>query len=564
MTSSDTRDERTRLLQIIKQAFLYSGDIESSPLTLEYNHIMERRVKEGKRFDPFKYFPPEIWALLLEYTIWDDPKYALCLCLVSMEWCHSITSMPHLWARIHLTSDTDLEVIEAMIFLSSESPLSVLIELPLVDPKTKRLLFQVKNSVMRLRVTNLDNGINIWKGLAECLQELQLLPNLEEIFTEASGLGTFPTLELDDIMKIAPRLQRIHQYSGPVLFESQKCLNVPSISRLHSLGLTLKRDSDILHILQQCQMLDTLQLDGFRKDSSEEEPIDLGTVPQIRLERLQLNLKGTFTSVNLSLINATSFTLVSLEVELEDNSMVLLVENQMYIPNLRFLKLDWKMEKDITIATRVSSPELPSLQELNFNFSSSLEKYEIVRPLIFFEWANKVVEKLPSTKIVSIKPNVLLASDLLSFLGDLSEVTYLSIQCPIEGLHKQVRRNFRTLKHLDVYDSAILPLLKAPNLVTLRLKNPEPKLFWPIDSVTPLSIGKKSHETYNFPRLESISSYTLTSPHSAVFLSFSHLTRIDLTSWQELTDPWGTPINRLLETLFFFPKSCPSLEYIST
>ncbi|CAG8516157.1 5636_t:CDS:2 [Acaulospora colombiana] len=556
--------ERARLLQMISSIHgpLDNEDSRSSLLIQEYNQLMEMRSRQKKRLDPYKFFPPEIWTLILEYVVGDDSKNAFDLCLVSTEWCQFITSIPCLWTYIQFTFDADLDALETMLHLSSQTSLSVVLEIPLVGSKMKELVFQARDAMKDLHVRS-ASYVTVWEDLAELLQILRILPNLETMTMEMVAYDVSQLL-LGDIMEALPNLRGIHRYGGPAIFECQGYLDMPKLSNLRSVGLQLDRHNDILSILQQSEMLGRLTLCSDNENSSEEESFDIDIFPQMRLEHLELRLKGRLANAVPGLITAAYSTLVSLEVRIEDSSMVLLVENQIDVPNLLFLSLYWVMDRDTPNTARVLPPKFPSLRRLNFDYNFTYQLDETARPLLFFQWARGAMQKVHTIDIDSPWETSLLASDVLEFLGNCPRLTHLTVGVPIEVGRYDTKRYFQNLESLNLGDSELLPFIKSPDLLELSIMFPEPEVLWPSDSKSPFDIGKDSLEIYNFPNLESVSAYTLSLAHSSLFLSFKCLKKIFLTSEQVMEGIWDIPIDRLLSTLIVFPDSCPNLESISS
>jgi hypothetical protein len=569
-----TDPERTRLLRLLESRYgnSFQQNLQRCAIIQEYNRLIERRAEERKRFDPLVHFPTEMWTKIVEYVIEENSEASMTLCLVSEQWCRGITSIPSLWTRICLRHDADLEIAEACLFLSSHYPLSIIVQLPIVDPKMKEFLLRARDNIKHLEVIGPEytyvEEILTTNHLGSFLQEVEGLPNLKTISADATSICSYTPTSIGKIFELAPKLQELRHIKQPIVVDLSRCIDALSLSRICSLRLVFNRHYDILGVLQQAQALKYLILgeEENNDDIMQMDSIDASTIPPVRLRRLDMSLTGKRATLIPSLLAATSFTLVTLTIHLEDNSMIHLVKYKISLPNLLALEVSCSTSNSKIESNQICFPSFPSLQELKCDFSSeevSL-KYGVVRPLVFFSWVKPTIKDIKWMSISSSYKTRLLISDILEFIGCCPDIISLRIECPTDMEPYPSRKNFHRLEHLTLSDSSFLRFINCPNLLQLSVCYRDPEGLWPTDMRTLMSMETYPFEFYSFPGLRSIWTNGLSWAHTSYFCSFKNLTEIAVNHNQVMNMPWDSSINRLLTAILFFPDCCPNLEYIST
>ncbi|KAG8806791.1 hypothetical protein FRC17_004809, partial [Serendipita sp. 399] len=167
-----------------------------------------RKLKTPSRHDPLKYFPVEVWSLIIEEaaTVHGsnnleyfsnvchhvDTDRLLELSGISTHWRRMVMDVPELWSHLRIDDDKFMmgKLLLAIRLSGDYLPLHLNLVLPLSNWAKVASILQAKQE----RITSIIMwGLSSFKdspnSLMEAVQSFSCLPNLERIGWEDEGLA---------------------------------------------------------------------------------------------------------------------------------------------------------------------------------------------------------------------------------------------------------------------------------------------------------------------------------------------------------------------------------------
>ncbi|KAG8806812.1 hypothetical protein FRC17_004803, partial [Serendipita sp. 399] len=217
----------------------------------QHNRIVDeiRKLKAASRHDPLKYFPVEVWSLIIEeaatvhgtnnleyfsnFCHYVDTDRLLELSGISTHWRRMVMGMPELWS--HLRID-DNEVMTGRLLLAirlsgNYLPLHLHLVVPLSNwAKIASILQAKQERITSITMWNLSSFKDSPRSLMEAVQSFSCLPNLERVGWSDEGLAASRKQKSLTSEELARKSKNIRYLCR--VFAEEQILRLPQVSQL--------------------------------------------------------------------------------------------------------------------------------------------------------------------------------------------------------------------------------------------------------------------------------------------------------------------------------------------